>query len=90
MILDKVRLTSLITAMLFAVYPVIALASVGKAMMNIIVAIIKTIAVLERRLRFNAKSRIIRNVDRKEASFCMKLVQYVRYVMGASSIDNRT
>jgi hypothetical protein len=36
------------------------------------------------------KSRIIRTVARKEASLCIKHVQNVRYVMGASSIDTRT
>lgn len=78
------------TATLLAVHPVIALASVGKAITNIIVAIMKTIAVFDRRPRFNVKSLVMRIIERQEASLCIKLIQKVRYVMGAFSIDTRT
>lgn len=78
------------TSSVLPVYPVIALASVGKAMTNTIVAIMKTIAIFDFRPRLDVKSRIIRTVARKEASLCIKHVQNVRYVMGACSIDTRT
>lgn len=83
-------LPNLMTASLLAVYPVIALARVGKTIIKTMVMIMKVIATLDRRPLFEAKSRIRRTIDGTVTSLCMKLAQNVRYVIGAVSIDALT
>lgn len=82
--------SSLITASLLAVYPVIALARVGKTTINSMVVIMKAIASFDLRPRLLAKSRIKRKMDTKETSFRINVVQNVWYVIGVVSMDALT
>jgi hypothetical protein len=64
-----------------------ALASVGNARMKTMVAVMKTMATLERSLRCHMKLLMVRYIDEMDASFAMNIVRNNWKVTGLSSMQ---
>ena len=74
-------------ALMIPLYPLMALANVGNPRTNVMLATMKTMAVLDMRSRVNTKSRMIWNSEVTEGSFCRNIIEKVLYLIEATSMD---